>query len=1165
MLKCFVWPVVGCLVCGLLSITAIAQEVLPDGTNAAKAAISKFKVPDGMKVELFAAEPQLASPVAIGLDEKNRVFVAEEYRFNRGTEENRTRPFLLDDDLQIRTLEDRLNVFKKYADKFDGGMNWFSKVSDQVRLLEDSDGDGKADKSTIFAGKFNEPLDGLAAGVMARNGSVYLTCIPHLWLLKDKDGDGIAEERKPLLTGFGVNCGFLGHDLHGLAWGPDGKLYFSVGDRGFHVTSQEGRTFSLPRRGAVFRCDADGKNFEVVHIGLRNPQEIAFDEFGNLFAADNNCDKGDHSRLVYVVDGGDSGWNMAYQTIAAPYLTGPWHAEKLWHVEAPDQPAWVLPPVGKLGAGPSGFAYYPGTGLDDRYQHHFFMCNYTGNGGVESFSIKPKGARFEMTDEHNFFKPIMATDMEFGYDGKVYVADFVNLDWSGKALGGRVYTLSHTEKLGTEAVKQTREIFAAGIEKLPPTRLLELFAHPDMRVRLRAQYAYADAVLAASDALLRTQLIADLKSITARTSAQPAEVSAARAIRHAMWALGRVARREPQAALPELRRLISAADPEVRAQAIKLVSDARNGDAAAALTEALKDSSARVRFFAALGLAKIGGPACIPSVVEMLKANADADPYLRHAGVMALQNCATQDDLIRLSNATEPALRLAALLTLRRHADPSLLNFTVAGTDQKSPKALPLDWVAAQLARFLNDADPRLVTEAARAINDVPVDAAMPVLAQLIDRLKVAAAGGPTAVPEALVRRVINANFRAGGIDHARAIASLITLPQLAANMRAEALNCLADWEQPSQRDRVTGFWRPLTPRDSQITKTVLTENVAALLSRTEGDLQANVLKLINRSAIPVDDQQIAGWARDNALPIGTRAESLRLLASRKAKPVDELVAMFLKSDQPRLRSVARQVLAMRDAAAALASVREGFGANTLTTAEAQDAVRLLVELKQPEADKLLQDGFSNSLLADTSQSAWSRFGGGLNLELIEAAHARATEPFQKLTNEWRAKTVQGATTNPLQPYQPALVGGDVERGLSIFRGHPQAQCLRCHKIKGEGGDAGPDLSGVALRGDRTFLLESLIDPHAKIAKGFGTVSFVMADGQVLSGVIESETKDEVVIVTATRDVKRLKAAGIEERTPPKSAMPGVKDTLPLRDVRDLVEFLTTLKTAPNP
>ncbi|MHC5542971.1 DUF7133 domain-containing protein, partial [Singulisphaera rosea] len=112
----------------------VQTQTQPPALNAAPPA---FRVPKGLKVELFAAEPQLANPVAFCLDEQGRVYVAEEYRFNRGTEENRTRPFFLEDDLQLRTVDDRLAMYKKWADRFEGGMDWFSKYSDQVRLLED--------------------------------------------------------------------------------------------------------------------------------------------------------------------------------------------------------------------------------------------------------------------------------------------------------------------------------------------------------------------------------------------------------------------------------------------------------------------------------------------------------------------------------------------------------------------------------------------------------------------------------------------------------------------------------------------------------------------------------------------------------------------------------------------------------------------------------------------------------------------------------------------------------------------------------------------------------------------------------------------------------------------------------------------------------------------
>ncbi len=123
----------------------------------------------------------------------------------------------------------------------------------------------------------------------------------------------------------------------------------------------------------------------------------------------------------------------------------------------------------------------------------------------------------------------------------------------------------------------------------------------------------------------------------------------------------------------------------------------------------LKDAEPRVRFFAAQGLARVGDKKDVPAMLDMLRDNADKDGYLRHAGVMALVGSGAKDAWMAAADDPSPAVRMGVLLALRRTEDPDV-------------------------ARYLNDADPLLVVEAARAINDVPIDAAMPELAALVRR-----------------------------------------------------------------------------------------------------------------------------------------------------------------------------------------------------------------------------------------------------------------------------------------------------------------------------------------------------------------------------------------------------------------------------------------------
>ncbi|MCA9053701.1 MAG: c-type cytochrome, partial [Planctomycetaceae bacterium] len=142
------------------------------------------------------------------------------------------------------------------------------------------------------------------------------------------------------------------------------------------------------------------------------------------------------------------------------------------------------------------------------------------------------------------------------------------------------------------------------------------------------------------------------------------------------------------------------------------------------------------------------------------------------------------------------------------------------------------------------------------------------------------------------------------------------------------------------------------------------------------------------------------------------------------------------------------------------------------------------------------------------------------------------------------------------------LHGGDVGRGKEIFFGNAAASCRRCHKVNGDGSDVGPDLSGIAKTNNREYLLESILNPNARIAKGFETVVFVMDDGQLYTGLVKGEDEETYQLMTAQGELIRVEKSGIEERAVGKSGMPeDVAKPLSKADLRDLVEYLSTLQT----
>jgi quinoprotein glucose dehydrogenase len=788
--------------------------------------------------------------------------------------------------------------------------------------------------------------------------------------------------------------------------------------------------------------------------------------------------------------------------------------------------AYLVPPLAHIADGPSGLTYNPGvTLLPDRYKGHFFLCHFrgaSGGSGIHAFTLKPRGAAFELVGREQFVWSVLATDCEFGPDGGFYLSDWVE-GW-GLPNKGRLYKVFDPARLKDGGVAEVKKLLAEGMAGRGGDELARLLGHADQRVRQEAQFALAAAPDGAK-VLLR--VAREAKGLPPRL--------------HALWGMGQIALKGDRPA-EGVEAFLKDPDPEVRAQAAKVLGwqrvtpawarDPIRRPAEAWLTEVhrawtraaekliplLEDESPRVRFFAAQSLGKIGRPEARAAVVKMLRANADGDPYLRHAGVMALSSCSDPDAVRALARDESPSVRLAALLVMRRRH-------------------------TADAAWFLSDTDPRLVLEAARAINDAPIKEALPQLAQLSERRGLAAP---------VLYRVLNAHYRLGKVENARALARFAARADAPEALRVEALEMLGQWAKPSGRDRVVGLWRPLPQRPADEAAAALKPSLGGVLTgpavvRSAG--AAVAAKLGIREVGPA----LLALVEDRNQPAAVRVETLRALQALGDPGLRRAAELALKDDDARVRAQGRRARAQLEpdrAVAELGPVLERGAA-----VERQAALDVLGGLKDPAADRLLANWLDRLLRGDVPAE--------FRLDLLEAAGRRADRAVRQRLARYEAARPKG---DKLAPYREALAGGDAEAGQRVFFYKAEVSCLRCHKIRGEGGEVGPDLAGIGSRQTREYLLESIVDPNRQIAKGYETVVLTLANGQVKTGILRSEDAKAVRLVTPEGALVTVPKDEIDQRARGPSAMPeDLVRQLTRRELRDLVEFLADLKDGPPP
>ena len=1070
-----------------------------------------------LELSLWASDSLVTDPIAISVAPDGRVFYTKAMRMGTSEFDIRGHQDWMTASISFETVEERQAFLKKTFTEGsaqserhlkdqnnDGVLDWrdLAVEKEEVWFLTDRDADGVADRSQLYLNDFNREVNDVANGVEYLNGEVYLSVGPDLWRTKDADGDGIADEKTSISTGWIVHVGFSGHGMSGVTVGPQGRIWWGAGDVGMNVVDKSGKHWKYPNEGTVVRCDPDGSNFEVFAHGVRNTHEFAFDDYGNLISVDNDGDhSGERERLVYLVDGSDSGWRINWQfgkyTDPANNDYKVWMDERMHLPREEGQAAYFLPPLANYVNGPTGLVYNPGTALGPEYYRHFFVAEFRGGPGnspIHAFTLKPDGAGFALDSTREVVSGLLPTGMDFGSDGSLYFADWIN-GW-GKKDAGRVWKLDVPGGAGTQVRRETEGLLNTDFGTVSVDSLSLLLGHQDQRVRRGAQFQLTERGGEGYDALLATVRNSDN---------QLARI-------HGIWGLAQLHRRGGQS-IDALVEFLSDEDPEIVAQAARMIGDVRFAGAGEQLIELLPHPAPRVRYMAMEALGRTENLEAVPGILRLVEENDDVDTYLRMGAMIALGRMGDEAAMAELADSPSRALRTVAVVALRRMESP-------------------------RIADFLTDQDEYLVAEAARGINDdYSIDAALPELAMVLD--------DPRFTSEPLLRRAINANLRVGREADLQRLVTYAQRPGAPEAMRAEALATLANWGQPSVLDRVDGRFRGELERDSAAAAKALAPGIATLIQSGAVELRTAALRAAGRLGLRETIPQLAGILRKEKKP-ALRIEALNALRLLDAPELDADLQVALDDRESSVRARALEILpsAGIDPQRSVALYTEVFRRGSVV--EQQSALQGLAEIRDTASLGLL-----SRLLTDLQQD---RLPATVGLDLAEAIEAHGDAALTATLTDYGK-----ALDSDYGLYALAMEGGDARRGRSIFYENSAAQCVRCHAIFEYGGNVGPGLEGVADRLSKQELLQALIRPSARLAPGYETVLVTYRDSSAVAGVVLERSAEALKLKVGKEDILTIARADILEEESLPSSMPSMEGKLSRREVRDVVAFLAGL------
>jgi putative membrane-bound dehydrogenase-like protein len=533
----------------LALVSACSREQNTD-EHSTENSLKDLKVYDGLKVGLFASEPMFSNPTNIAVDRKGRVWVCEAYNYR-----NQLNP-----------------------------KNPVREEGDRIMILEDTDGDGKADNSKIF---YQGKDVNSALGICVLGDKIFVSCSPNVFVFTDANGDDIPDKKEILFTG--VKGEQHDHGMHSFTFGPDGRLYFNMGNAGELLLSEKGDTITDVHgrkvatngkpflQGLALRCEADGSRVEVLGHNFRNNYELTVDPYGTVWQSDNDDDGNKGTRINYVMEQGNFGYTD--EKTGASWGARRTNMEKEipfrhWHLNDPG----VVPNVLQTGSGsPTGITMYEGKMLPEVFQGQMIHAE-PGHNVVRSYPIENDGAGYKAEivnivegQKDQWFRPV---DVTSGPDGSLFIADWYDPGVGGHQVGdlnrGRIYRVTAADD-SYATVKFDNKTVDGAIEAL---------LSPNTDIRYHGWKALEGFGAEAEGALNELW-----KSADPRKRAQ------------ALWLLVKI---EPSRD-KYLKEALQDADPNIRITALRAARQLQY-DALAAAPGLIQDKSPQVRREVLLGL-----------------------------------------------------------------------------------------------------------------------------------------------------------------------------------------------------------------------------------------------------------------------------------------------------------------------------------------------------------------------------------------------------------------------------------------------------------------------------------------------------------------------------------------------------------------------------------